>query len=264
MQKILPILLLLSTRLFAQIPEPGAQAASLGGSYLSQKSILAAYHNVAGTLMRPGLNWAFGARNNYLAHNLNQYYAVVSLQKEKSALGADLMGYGFSAYQEMLLGLNYAQMLTKSWQAGVRLKYGYRQIADNSLYQHNVLADVGFLGVFKSWRVGASLQNFAQSGWLGGEKEYAAVILRIGGGYYFKEHTAISAEVHQSIHHKTDVRLGLSYAPADALRLRFGFATANPSVSFGCGFVVKNIEINLATSWHQQLGLSPVIDVVSQ
>lgn len=264
MQKLLPFFLLFCSQLFAQTPEPGAQATALGGSFGCQQHILASYYNVAGTLTDAGTKWAFGARNNYLANNLNQYYGAVSWQKERYAIGTDIMGYGFSAYQEMVLGLNYAQKLSKNWRGGARLKYSYQQIADENMYRHNILADVGFLGIYKSWRVGASLQNFVQSGWMGGTKESTPIAIRVGGGYFVNKKTALTTDFYLCQNQKPDVRLGISYAPADALSLRFGFSSANPSVSFGCGIVVKNIEINLAASWHQQLGLSPVLDVVSQ
>ena len=84
----------------------------------------------------------------------------------------------------------------------------------------------------------------------------------MGGGYFFSPQTSVTAELYQPLNATADVRLGLEYDPADAIALRIGFGTARPSVGFGLGINLKSLQLNFAATWHQQLGLSPITDVV--
>lgn len=246
----------------AQPVEPGAQAAALGGSYVSQTSVFSAKHNVAGLAFLAQNALAAGARNNYLANNLNDFYLLGAFVQNFGTLGFDFTYFGIDAYRQGEIGLNYARLLSEKWSIGVRLAYGYNSIPQESVKRHLIAADAGILGKFDKWRVGASVLRLAQSQWQGRVEEPDPVVLRLGGGYFFAAQTSISAELYQPLGEPADVRLGLEYAPIDELTLRFGFATVRPSVGFGLGINMNGFSINLAATWHQQLGLSPITDVV--
>ncbi len=125
-----------------------------------------------------------------------------------------------------------------------------------------ISGDIGLQGSFDYWRIGLVIQHFAQTQWLGSTHERQPVIFRLGGGYYFTNKSAITGEAYKSSDAGMDFRFGLNYQPASILDLRIGLSTLRPSFCFGLGLLVKDIQINIAASWHQQLGLSPVTDVV--
>jgi hypothetical protein len=260
--RLLFVLLLVVAVSRAQPVEPGAQAAALGGSYVSQTSIFSARHNVAGLAFLENNAVAAGARNNYLAGNLNDFYLLGAFRQNFGTIGFDFTYFGIDAYRQGGLGLNYARQLSQKWSVGVRLAYSYNSIPQESITRHLVTADAGILGKFERWRIGATVQQLAQSQWQGRVEEVEPIVLRLGGGYFFTPQTSLTAELFQALNAPADVRLGLEYAPADALVIRLGFGTARPSVGFGVGLNLKSLSINLAATWHQQLGLSPITDVV--
>ena len=259
---LLFLLVLFCMVMHGQPTTPGAAAAALGGSYVTQQSAVSARHNVAGIAGLQQHTIAAGIRNNYLANDLNDFYLLSTFKAGSGRLGIDLLYYGFDAWQQGEVGLSYARPLAANWFLGARVSYAYNYIPQERVSRHLVAADLGLLGILGKWRVGASLQQFAQSQWRGRVQERAPIVFRVGGGYYFSPQTSISAELFKADNSGADIRLGLAYAPADALALRFGFSTLQPSVAFGVGLFFNQIQVNIAAAWHQQLGLSPVIDGV--
>ena len=258
----LSLLLLVAGTLAAQPTEPGAAAAALGGSFVTQTSAFSARHNVAGIAGLQQNTLAAGARNNYLANGLNDFYLLGTFKAGSGRLGLDLLYFGFDAWQQGEIGLSYARPIAAGWYMGARLSYAYNYIPQEQVNRHLVAADLGVLGKLGKWRVGAALQQFAQSSWQGRVKEQAPLVFRVGGGYFFTEQTAITTELYKASTAGADVRLGLQYAPAEALVIRIGFGTLRPSFGFGLGLNLAAFQINVAATWHQQLGLSPVTDVV--
>jgi hypothetical protein len=254
--------LLVAFNLHAQPAEPGAEAAAMGGSFVAQHSVLSIRHNVAGTAAIEGNALAAGVRNNYLANNLNDFYLMAAFKQGKGHIGADMYYYGFDAYQQGAFGISYARPFAQNWYAGVRISYAYNYIPQEEVNRQLLTADLGILGTLGNWRLGASIQQFVQSQWQGRVQEHTPVVFRLGGGYFFGAQTCISAELYKADDQAADVRVGLSYAPVDVLQLRFGFGTLRPSVGFGLGIMVNQLQINIAATWHQQLGLSPITDVV--
>lgn len=242
--------------------QPGAEAAALGGSYITQTTIFSARHNTAGLAFLEQSGAGMGARNNYLVNGLNDFYALGAFKLEKSTIAIDLTYYGISTYQQGEFGFSYARKIASNWSIGARLCYAYNYIPQEGINRHLVGADLGVLGELGNWRIAASLQRFANSKWQGRIDEIEPVVFRLGGGYYFKHKTSITAELYKAANESPDVRLGLQYAVIDEIELRFGFATLQPNVSFGIGLNLKGIQINFAATWHQQLGLSPITDLV--
>ena len=256
------ISLFLKVSVFAQPTAPSAEAAALGGAFATQSSVFSSRHNVAGLAFLEKNAVAAGLRNNYLANNLNDFYLLSAFKVGRGRLGIDFLYYGFEAYQQNEIGLSYALQLNENWSFGTRLHYANNQIPQESVSRYLISGDLGILGKNKNWRFGAAVQNIIQSKWQGRISEAEPTIFHVGAGYYFNENAALRAEFYKASNAAADLRLGVNYKVVEQLDIRFGFATLQPAVSFGLGIFVKNFQINLAATWHQQLGLSPVTDFV--
>ena len=247
---------------YAQQVEPGAEAASLGGAFVTKASPFSSRHNMASLTRLEQSAIAAGIRNNYLINDLNDFYLHAVFRLKSGILSTDFSYYGFNAYQQGEFGLGYALNITQNWSIGVRLSSAYNYLSAENKTRYLISADVGLQGTFERWRTGISISRFAQTQWLGDlNKAREPIIFRAGGGYFFSNSSAITAELYKATNSTIDLRLGLNYKPTKNLDLRLGFSTLNPSVGFGLGINFKQITINVAASWHQQLGLSPATDV---
>jgi hypothetical protein len=72
--------------------------------------------------------------------------------------------------------------------------------------------------------------------------------------------TAIEAEVNTSS--ALILRTGLEYAANENLRLRVGFCTENSSFTFGLGYLIKTIVLDLSFATHEKLGITTGISVI--
>ena len=252
----------LHAQLLAQPMAPGAEAAAVGSAFAMQTSVFSSRHNVAGLAFLEKNAIAAGLRNNYLASNLNDYYMLSVFKTGRGRLGVDFLNYGFEAYQQLELGLSYAIKMNADWSLGARLRYANNSIPQETITRHLLTGDIGILGKTKNWRYGATVQNIIQSKWQGRITEAEPTLFRIGAGYSFNDQAALRAEFCKASNAPADLRFGVNYMVADALDIRFGFATLQPAVSFGFGILLKDFQVNFAATWHQQLGLSPVSDFV--
>lgn len=261
----LPVFLCLQLTL-AQHTEPGAEAAAMGGSFISINHPMAIYHNVAGAagLAESSIFYWAGARSNYWVSGLNDYYIGSLFSGKNHAWGIDIAFFGIETYQRLDFSLSYATQINQNWSLGARLTYATDRITEENINRHLVRGQLGILGKLGNWRVAAASHGFLQSGWMSRVNEHEPVILRLGGGYVFGSNAVLSAEVYKAEFDDPDFRLGMSFIPEQNLKLMFGFSTSRPAVSMGIGLVYKNLTINLAAAWHQQLGLSPLTDVLVQ
>jgi hypothetical protein len=59
-----------------------------------------------------------------------------------------------------------------------------------------------------------------------------------------------------------NINSGLEYQFTPQFSIRFGYASQPASASMGIGFKLKNIQIDLASSYLANLGFTPSINIV--
>ncbi len=67
----------------------------------------------------------------------------------------------------------------------------------------------------------------------------------------------MTVEVEKDIDHPVMVKGGLEYQATKSFALRIGAATNPALVSFGAGYTKNKIRIEIASAYHQSLGLMP-------
>ena len=71
-------------------------------------------------------------------------------------------------------------------------------------------------------------------------------------------------ELEKDLNQKNIVKIGIEYKPINSFYIRMGIAT-NPSLScFGIGINLKQFKVDIASSYHSTLGLSPQIGLTYQ
>ena len=57
------------------------------------------------------------------------------------------------------------------------------------------------------------------------------------------------------------VKAAIIYKPIESFILRGGVGTQPTTVAFGIGTIIKSLNINLASQYHQVLGFSPELSI---
>ena len=86
--------------------------------------------------------------------------------------------------------------------------------------------------------------------------------LTAGAGIDLSETLFAGAEVEMSTEEKLIIRTGFEYEAARKFWIRGGFSTRNSSFSFGIGYMLKSMKIDLSFSTHDRLGVTSSVSLI--
>src|SRR5690606_15037153 len=90
-------------------------------------------------------------------------------------------------------------------------------------------------------------------------------ILRLGLQYSFSDNLSLLAGAEKDMEYRENLKFGLEYMYAKVVAFRLGIQTFPSGVSFGFGVGAnKNLQLDLASAWNQQLGFSPALNAIYQ
>jgi hypothetical protein len=200
----------------------------------------------------------YGERR-FLLDALNQYTAVAAFTTSSGNFGVQADYFGYSNYNETQLGLGYGRSLGSKVDVGVKFNY-YNLRAGSYGSASTFHFEAGVL-MHLSEKLHAGFSVFNP---VGGElnketKEKIAAVYRGGFGYEASDKFFITAELVKEENKNVAVNAAFQYALVEQLLIRAGINTLNEQPFFGAGLKLGQLRIDLATSYHPQLGLSPAV-----
>lgn len=182
----------------------------------------------------------------------------------KHYAGLDASGFGFGGYSESRIGLTYATTLAEKFSLGVKVNYSRTSIESYGT-AGALHIDAGFHAkVSKTLSAGFRVYN-ANQAWLSRTaNERLPSIYSFGVAWQPNEKTLLVADVEKNINYPVSVKGGVEYAFNKVFRARAGFGTAPVNFGAGLGLQVKQLQLDFASSWHQQLGYSPHLSLTWQ
>ncbi|MDX2046902.1 MAG: hypothetical protein SFU87_08950 [Chitinophagaceae bacterium] len=198
----------------------------------------------------------YGERR-FLNTGINFYSAIIAVPSASGnfAVQADYSGY--KNYNETQFGIAYARRLAKTITIGAKFNYYNVRIP---VYGSagTVNFEIGSIwALTPSLRAGFHVYN-PVGGSLGknsGEKLSSAY--KAGLGYEFSKNFFTSAEIVKEETKDVNINIVMLYHFAGQFFLRCGIATETSTTFIGIGYKKKNLRLDAAASYHQQLGLSP-------
>jgi len=200
----------------------------------------------------------FGERRFMLSETGN-YTLGTSLPTRAGNFGIQLNYGGFKNFNENKIGLAYARKLGKLVDVGVQFNYySYRVPAYGNASAINFeigalfhLTDKLIAGVHVYNPVGGKLGK--------DETEKLASAYKAGLGYDVSERVFISAEISKEEDKPVNITGGLQYQFAKQFFVRAGVISESATAYLGAGLAWKNLRLDITSSYHPQLGLSPGI-----
>lgn len=237
----------------------GARSAGVANASVTFSDVWSAFHNQAGLAQMKNISAGAYIENKFLISDLSLKAFTIAVPTSKVgtfALSATM--FGGSLYNEKKVGVGYGKKLGEKFSAGVQLDYLSTYIAENYGTRSSFAVELGILAEpIKNLKLGAHVFNPNRAKVAEYADERIPAILRFGASYKFSEKILISAEEEKDIDQKSVFKAGLEYHVVDAVYLRGGISS-NPSLStFGFGLKIKQVVIDMAASWHQELGFSP-------
>jgi hypothetical protein len=89
--------------------------------------------------------------------------------------------------------------------------------------------------------------------------ERIPTIFKFGAQYIFSTKVFLTAEAEKTSMQKINIKGGIEYKPSNLIYIRVGGASYPTQASFGVGVNYNGLKIDLSSSYHSVLGLSPQI-----
>lgn len=203
----------------------------------------------------------YGERRFLLAEN-SVYGLALAIPTTKGNFGVQINYAGFANFNEQKAGLAYARSLGSKVDIGVQFNYyGYKIPAYANASTINAEAGV-IVHVTEKINAGVHVYNPVASklGKTGDEKLASAY--KFGVGYDATDNFYFSTEIVKEENQSVNVTGGVQYHFKKQFFARAGFRSDNSTGFAGIGFMVNNFRIDVASSFHPQLGISPGILLV--
>jgi hypothetical protein len=255
----------ISLELSAQNGTPqnaGARGAAMGNASVTFTDINSAFSNQAGLAFLEELNFTAYGEKRFLAEGLNSFLFAAAYPIDKvGTIGLTVNYFGFNAYNEQKIGLSYARKLAKNFSLGAQFDYLATRIPDYGTAS-SFTFELGMLAkLSKQVTLAAHTYNPINSKVAGLDR--LPNLVKIGVGYSPSDKVTLTGELEKDIYNFPLVgKIGVEYRPMKALAIRAGFAANQPTIaSFGLGLYLQGLRIDVASSYHQILGLTPSVSI---
>jgi long-subunit fatty acid transport protein len=238
----------------------GARAAAMANAAVTSSDLWSVSHNQAGLAHLKKNEAGFYYENRYSIQELSLKGLAIATPLKSGVLGLSVTHFGFSLFSETKAGLAYSLKMGEKVSAGVQLNYKNIFIGEGFGNRGIMTAEAGFLAeLTDGLTLGAHIYNPSRARIAHYNNEREPTIMRLGLVYSLSQNTLFCIEALKDTQNKPVFKAAMEYQPVENFYLRAG-VSSNPSANtFGIGFYFKKIRIDMASSFHSVLGLSPMI-----
>ena len=233
-------------------PYPG-----LGAFSISHADVFSFTSNQASLAQIKNLSAGLYGERRFLLSELNYYSAAVALPTSSGNFGLQTGYFGFSDYNETQLGLAYGRKLGDKLDIGVQFDYNSLQIAGYGKTSAINFQIGAITHLSEKLHAGFHAYNPIGGKFGNDKQEKLASVYTVGFGYEASSKFFVSAEIQKEENRPVNVNAGLQYKFLPQLLLRGGISTATSVVYGGIGLQLKAFRLDITTSHHPQLGISP-------
>ncbi|HZG00807.1 MAG TPA: hypothetical protein VEY71_07385 [Chitinophagales bacterium] len=242
------------------VQSQGSRAAALGGTVSVLQDDYAPLNNQAALAFDTTYSVAVSATRRFWLSELGGNSLAISIPVGNGAIGVATSYNGFSDYNRLLAGVGYGMKFSEKIGVGVQLNYLSQTISEYGT-EAAVTFEAGVQAQLLStlW-MGAHVFNpiKTKSGFY--DDQHYANELSWGLMFQPSRNVILVAEAVNRNYNKFGFKAGVEYLPVKALALRAG-ANEN-EFTFGLGLRWKQFHLDLGSSYHRYLGISPTGSVM--
>jgi len=229
----------------------------LGAYSINHVDVFSFHSNQAALAQVKNFSAGIYTERRFMLQELAFYNASLALPTHSGNFGFDARYFGFSDYNETQLGLAYGRSLGSKVDVGVQFNYYNVQIPTYGNASVINFEAGAILHLTEKLNAGIHVYNPVGGKFGKDEQEKLSSVYSGGIGYEASDKFFISAEIEKEEDQPVNVTAGLQYKFLPQLLARGGISTAASSMYLGIGVAWKTIRLDVTTSYHQQLGLTP-------
>lgn len=256
---LLAPLLLFTISAPAQVFRQPLSAPCIGiGAYSTEHTdVFSSAGNVAALAQLQTVTAGVYSERRFMLSALSSYTVAAGMTTSSGnfALNANLSGD--SDYNETETGIAYARKLGRKLNIGARFNYyGIRTAG------YGRASAVGFdVGVImhlsEKLHSGCQVSNPAGGAFGKGKHEKIPSVYSFGLGYDASEKLLVSVVIQKEEDQPVNVNAGILYKFLPQLSVKTGVSTSTSSVWCGIGLGIRKLRVELISSFHPQLGITP-------
>jgi len=269
MKKIYIILFVLNSSILAQAgfdpSSRGGRSAGMGYNSVVSNEFWSVFNNQAAMAWNAKLSAGVFFENRFSLKEMNtRGMGIVIPASKYDAFGLTYSQYGYSAYNETKIGLSYAKSFARKVAAGIQFDYlrtassienGSKGVFTFEFGLQSKVSKKMLIGFYAFNPIHSLLSDY------NGYTEYVPVVIRFGLAYQFSEKFILESEIEKDLHHDAIIRIGGDYKINETFFIRGGLSTGVVLYSFGVGTKWHGLTFDIASSYHQVLGISPSVSL---
>ncbi len=247
----------------AQEQIPGCRSAALGNSTFAIPDGWSVFTNQAGLAWQKDYWVGVHHENKFFVKNLGFSAIGADIPVKPGTFGVGMTHFGYNQFNQTRASLNFGMLLTEQFAAGIGLNYHYVHLAGSYGNSDAISAEGGI--IYKpTKKCGIGVHVFNPTASTLNSKDDLPTTFGIGMFFKPVKYLLLTFQGDDNSVTKPVFRTGFEYNPVENMSVRAGF-TSNPSVvSFGLGWQIIGINLDLAFSYHEILGYTPLISVSYQ
>lgn len=243
----------------------GGRAAAMGGCSVASQGLWAMQNNPAGMANLDCISLGLYYENRWLLPETAYKCGTFALPTKMGCLGLSFNQFGSWKYSENKFGLAYSKDFGRYLQMGLQLDYLWLHVGNDYGNYRALTFELGLQSqVTDRLTLGAYVFNpvsFRLEQTLNHER--LPIVMRFGMAYSFTKDFVGQCEIEKDMEREgVSLRGGLEYEAARNFYLRAG-AQTNPGIlSFGLGYTLSFIQVDVAAQLHSQLGASLQVGMI--
>jgi hypothetical protein len=178
----------------------------------------------------------------------------------KSSVGIIYSHFGYPEFRRNMGGISCGMPLSANISAGVQVDY-FSEVLPGEYDNIRVLTFEAGAAFNLSEKVRAAIHLFNPVP-NSIRRSVLPSTITAGVGIDLSKTLFAGTEVEMSTREKLIIRTGFEYEAAKKFWIRGGFSTENSSFSFGTGYMLKSMKIDLGFSTHDRLGVTSSVSLI--
>jgi hypothetical protein len=235
----------------------GARAIGMGHTAIACTDLWSVFNNQAAAAFQEVFKAGVFVENRYLLNEVSRVALGLYIPLYKGGLCISVDHFGGAGYAELKSGLAYAMRFGDHFSAGLQLDYLRHSIGEGYGNYQAFSFEAGILAKpIPKLHIGVHVFNPVASRW-GNTDESIPIIVKAGLLLKLDASFILSTELLKSSAGKAIIMAGAEYRFREKFFLRAGITSGPARYTFGAGFKMKRLMIDIASSVHAYLGYSP-------